>query len=1128
MINLLSAGFSSPWLYRAMLISAAVAAFIMLNVFMKKGGFSKFVKKRVRRSFCWSAALALIFSNVANWAFHKEIQSLSLFDRFVKGGFSFIIWIVCFIGFYALFLRLYKLDVKKCLDIAVPSLLLATFFARIGCIFGGCCYGIGITLFENTVRFPIRLTEALFALTLSIVLCCAFKGKRLGIYLISYPTFRFFAEFLRGDNRGELFGIGILSPTQIISAVIVLMTSAVLIVKAVKKAKNKKTVLSSECVNAEDGCGAQSAGTVGTRKKHIPRPVDFNDPGIRSNPLRIIFNICLAIGVTVTAFFVYNPFGFKWVVNVNYHVQENLGFIFDEGGVTEEIGDSVGVSALDVSENGKVSNSADALLLIGSYDGWVANTYAPFEEKILSDGNRMYTFVQTVSDKPVIGKGVSLIVDKDNNPLFMIRDIAGETFSSDIISQYAQSDKTYINYMLAGYGIADKTDCLYDVGSGTVAAQLLLVSNGESSYAMIIETESERVLWLIEEYDLLPQNVRAQVIIEAAENVVEYLADGKTDDIKQQSKFKAKTLELNSLQNTVESALCKAYLKSGMNTDNFITALKTSVEIASEVPELNEQLFCDILSRVVSQTAAENGSNEKEAKSSATNVKRAFKNAGIKDIPDEKTVCINVGERKSVVKNSIGSASDVDIIKLHTAENSAIQFEISGDVSVDIEVYSEDGEHIVTTYSSSRQEFTLYPENGTDYVVKVKASESLAATWEKSKDYKVSVRAEEQTEQIPGFVNTVIYAISSSFASSSGSSFGLMFYGDEELSGDEYFSLAALPFVDNCTTACTGCIGEHAATPDSVKLYILEKLLVSSSGLQGVTVDPNTVMEISCFRFISVDNGALVKAKIKVTDSYGDSFEGYSFFRLELVTEIDEFDPDSVDNPNWKREDLEKLSEMLTSIFSNKYYITELNTDELLAAFGDSVGNISDTNGIPSLYDFWANPSGDAFSYIKVFDKEAALQAGHSAEQVAEFAKFTVRHNIAYCEKARENTELIYESITLFRDGLISGLKLYSFVDDPLDAIIDEKTDNMVIKSLYRIGKIAWGVSRGDITDITAAVSKEATGDFVKIGIKTYAEQLESDAAVLLDHINNLDSTIAEYEQELQQYGKQYFWENIF
>lgn len=124
-----------------------------------------------------------------------------------------------------------KLDFIIFSDIAAPGIPLFHFFGRIGCFFGGCCYGLesrfGITFHNSPVagandinRFPVQLLEAVFNLGLFLLLAQFFrrrwfKNRLLLIYLSLYSFGRFFIEFLRGDSfRGIWFGI---STSQIIS-----------------------------------------------------------------------------------------------------------------------------------------------------------------------------------------------------------------------------------------------------------------------------------------------------------------------------------------------------------------------------------------------------------------------------------------------------------------------------------------------------------------------------------------------------------------------------------------------------------------------------------------------------------------------------------------------------------------------------------------------------------------------------------------------------------------------------------------------------------------------------------------------------------------------------------------------
>ena len=67
--------------------------------------------------------------------------------------------------------------------------------------------------------YPTQLYEAAFLILLSVILLLlAYKKDfkyNICIYLSSYGIFRFFLEFLRGDDRG--FTLLSLSPSQLIS-----------------------------------------------------------------------------------------------------------------------------------------------------------------------------------------------------------------------------------------------------------------------------------------------------------------------------------------------------------------------------------------------------------------------------------------------------------------------------------------------------------------------------------------------------------------------------------------------------------------------------------------------------------------------------------------------------------------------------------------------------------------------------------------------------------------------------------------------------------------------------------------------------------------------------------------------
>lgn len=116
--------------------------------------------------------------------------------------------------------------------IAGAVIPLAHGIGRIGCLMAGCCHGkvcaepqwytvTFYNLYQNgSVKefyaVPVQLFEAMFLFALAAVLLWrVIKNKHynLPIYTVAYGVWRFFAEYLRADSRGQGL-IPFLSPSQ--------------------------------------------------------------------------------------------------------------------------------------------------------------------------------------------------------------------------------------------------------------------------------------------------------------------------------------------------------------------------------------------------------------------------------------------------------------------------------------------------------------------------------------------------------------------------------------------------------------------------------------------------------------------------------------------------------------------------------------------------------------------------------------------------------------------------------------------------------------------------------------------------------------------------------------------------
>ncbi len=166
-----------------------------------------------------SFLIGIGISNIINWFIFPELSGKSYLFRILNAGYTFYFGLIGFLLSICIFLKLFNYDIAVYMNEIVPSITLFHGIGRIGCLLGGCCYGdiCNVNLFLMEIeRFPTREFSIIFLFTLTIIFQKYIKERRLIIYLILYPLFRFLIEFKRGDDRGHLF-TDIFSPSQEIS-----------------------------------------------------------------------------------------------------------------------------------------------------------------------------------------------------------------------------------------------------------------------------------------------------------------------------------------------------------------------------------------------------------------------------------------------------------------------------------------------------------------------------------------------------------------------------------------------------------------------------------------------------------------------------------------------------------------------------------------------------------------------------------------------------------------------------------------------------------------------------------------------------------------------------------------------
>lgn len=173
----------------------------------------------------------------------------------IKGGFVFYGGFIGGLLGLIIYAKQFKMALSPFMDLYATVVPLGHAFGRVGCFFGGCCYGIehdgffSVTYTDtlnaatplNTPLLAIQLIEALALLCLFIVLLITYlttkkRGLTPTLYAIIYPIIRFVLEFFRGDReRGTFLNI---STSQWISIAIFACAIAYLVYSSKRESPN--------------------------------------------------------------------------------------------------------------------------------------------------------------------------------------------------------------------------------------------------------------------------------------------------------------------------------------------------------------------------------------------------------------------------------------------------------------------------------------------------------------------------------------------------------------------------------------------------------------------------------------------------------------------------------------------------------------------------------------------------------------------------------------------------------------------------------------------------------------------------------------------------------------------------
>lgn len=181
------------------------------------------------------------YDHLAGSAFQLTADTGATFFGGLFGGAGIFLAVYFAAGHFLFRDGLHRSSFPLVTDLLAVCIPAAHGFGRLGCLMAGCCYGRtaewGLYHVNLDARvIPVQLYEAVFLFGLCAYLWY-YTGKTTGgglcRYMIFYGVWRFFAEFLRNDDRGAAI-VEFLTPSQLVAVVLTAVGLAILFVQSRK------------------------------------------------------------------------------------------------------------------------------------------------------------------------------------------------------------------------------------------------------------------------------------------------------------------------------------------------------------------------------------------------------------------------------------------------------------------------------------------------------------------------------------------------------------------------------------------------------------------------------------------------------------------------------------------------------------------------------------------------------------------------------------------------------------------------------------------------------------------------------------------------------------------------------
>lgn len=203
-----------------------------------------------------------LYNYIDNPAGGFSLSGMTFIGGLIGGVLSFlgVYWLYIYVIAPRTKIKLLQNNMNATLTDALPfipiGIAIAHAFGRLGCFFGGCCYGMeaewGLYCagsYSNGIYsqgpkvVPLQLFEMSFLIVLAVVMAVLyFKVKfnyNFGLYAVAYGVWRFCIEFARGDERGQFIGTA-LSPSQFWSIIMIIVGAGYFFLQYYVLAKHMK------------------------------------------------------------------------------------------------------------------------------------------------------------------------------------------------------------------------------------------------------------------------------------------------------------------------------------------------------------------------------------------------------------------------------------------------------------------------------------------------------------------------------------------------------------------------------------------------------------------------------------------------------------------------------------------------------------------------------------------------------------------------------------------------------------------------------------------------------------------------------------------------------------------------